>query len=334
MSNPSNVVVVSDRWDVARGELPGVAVSWASVINGIGIATLQVGYDHPKANEYYLGAANLARIRYPGLRPWAGRIDDHRWQAGTISVTLHSLETLVRKRRSAETRSFVGTAGGVCARALIDEANAIYPTGVLTDDDLIWHGGALQTFTCYFDDLFERIQKLATDVGAEWWIDEERYFHWQQRRGADKLDVILEDGVNVADGSSYSELSTEMTNDWIAVGYGEDWGQKPKRRAFDQTSIDRYGIREGTEDAQDLPTLAALDARAAALVSETGNPLRLFDLSVPNRDGVWSQLELGDRVRVRGTRWGWGGADELVRIIGVEVNEMAGIMRLTVQRGV
>jgi hypothetical protein len=331
MSN--STVIVSDRFDNLRGELPGVAVNWSFLINGLGMATLQIGFDHPKATEYYLGMSNIARVKYPGLRTWIGRIDGLQWQAGAISVTCRSLECLLQKRRTAETRSFVSTAGGVCAKALVDEANDVEKTGALTSSDLIWSGGDPQTFTCYHDDVYERVQTLAETVGAEWWVDENRYLRWESRRGTDR-ELALIDGVNVSADSSYSEIAVDIANDWLVIGYGEDWAQKPKVQRTDGDSIGKYGLRQATEDAQDLPTEAALETRSQALVNEYGLPFQFFDLLVPNVGDIWSQLDLGDRVRLQSGSWGWNGIDEMVRIIGQEINDQAGVMRLIVKREV
>lgn len=325
-------IVLSDRQAVARGELSNIlSGQWASILNGAGAAVFTLDSDDLMNTMQMLTSAPLLTV-YSDAGNWGGVVSGSITQSGSrISIRALSNESLLSGRLTARTDNQDDKTNGVIAQALLEAANATWPT-LVTVGSFIYSGGLSHWYEIHHDDLLERFQDMVDYDGQDFEVTWDRKLMWYERRGTDKPNVVLAEGRNVIQYPAYTYSEAAIVNDQILMGEGATWATKITARAQDVTSQNVYGLRQDMKVFGDISIQATLDLRAETFLAVKKDPQQLLDLSIVNRpDGLFSAFEIGDRVRVMLPSYKFGqGFDEMVRVIGSEWNT-DGVMRVVVE---
>lgn len=298
--------------------LARIEPAWESVVwrlNGVGLAKFSLAYTDAACTPDVLKPGNRLLVRYDnGLPDWGGVLDlPRRRTAGGVGVTAYSAEYLLSLRRTAKGRYFSSQEPGLIYKALIEEANAVWPTGITPD--YVYAGGEGRSPEYHYHDLLARIQDLQALSGYDW-VVLPRYeggtltfcAYWYQRRGADLSDTVhLVEGLNV-EVTTLDEQGP-LYNAVRVVGQGTTWGdERPvSAAAIDSASVAEYGYREQATftNATEQETL---DAGAEALLAAYSAPSARLTISAEDRaPALFAAYDVGDTVTVRAfLRWpGW-----------------------------
>lgn len=310
--------------------LARIQPAWESItwrLNGIGLAKYSLPYTDLACTPDGLRPGNRLLVRFDnGLPDWAGVIDlPRRRTPGGVGVTAYSGEYLFSLRRTAQGRYFTTTAPGTIFESLIQETNAVWPTGITPG--VIYTGGTARTLEYHYHDLWARIQDLQALTGYDF-VVLPRYeagalsflAYWYQRRGDDlSATVHLVEGLN-AEIPTLDEQGP-LYNAVRVVGQGTTWGsERPvSTPAIDSDSIAEYGYREQVVFTNAVEQ-TTLDAGAEALVATYAAPsARLTVVAANSEPATFAAYDVGDTVKVRAfLRWpGWS-YEMAVRVLARE----------------
>lgn len=319
-------------------------VAWR--LKGVSCTAMEIARTDDKAIEKYIRPGKRVLLRFSnGLPDWGGVIDPPmKWtNRGTIQFCARSIDFLLSLRQTDQERNFTAAPAGQIAKALIDDANNLSPTGITVGE--MWQGGEGYTLSYHHDDLYKIIDQDLTAPGlssGDFWIEAEEdgngYIvftaRFAERRGKDRPEVAFIEGHNISDVT----LTTQgpIVNAWTVIGAGNAWGEdRAYGYAEDAYSISLYGLRQANEARTDLDIDAQLDAVADSLVAKHKQPHHILTLGVANlAPGTFASYDVGDSVRVILETFGFGGYDNMVRILAREYNPMAGRCRLVVEEEV
>lgn len=313
------VVQIFDRTGLPIGEINPLVdfVSWRR--NEIGQAQLTMAKSDPKANNVFLSAQNRVLIKFDnGLPDWGGIMQpDFTIEHSTITVKVLTAEILLNGRMTDQGRYFESDTVGDIATALIEEANAIVPTGL--DIGGVWEGGDRHSPEYHYKNLLSIFQeslfsRLSTaDFYAEPVVGSDGRLtftlHIAERRGGDKPGLGLHQGLNLDDAIKVS-YQGPVINRWVAIGDGDGWGDsRPIAAADDETSQQRYGILEASEIHQGVTMPATLQAIAENLLAQTANPRVILDVTAVDLPPArFVQYDVGDVLTVELPDYGIGSA--------------------------
>lgn len=343
MSNAVDVEVF-DRLNKKIGQIrPSFSeITWLR--NKYGRVQFTMATTDSKATEEFLQIGNRIYMRFEnGLPDWGGVIElPRRWTYGQVEVTAYSGEYLLKFRRTDKGRYFSQDGVGTIARKLVEEANAIRPTGLTVGT--IWPGGDTHSPEYHFDNLYSIFTRSLFDrlSTADWDVipsvsSGEIIFtlNVYERRGANKAEVALHEGMNVTKNSSLDEQGP-ITNDVVTIGDGQGWGaDRLVGSQYSQTSIDTYGLRE---DAQTYPGVSSpntLQSAANTAISNSAYPHNLFTLEVADKaPGKFVQYDIGDSITAELPSFTFGGYRGLVDIEGRTYYPKSGVCSLLVRETV
>lgn len=315
----SGRILASLRPDIRR-------VSWR--FNAIGQLAFALAQSDEKLQERLLRFGNRVLLQFSnGLPPWGGVIGNpYDWTGTEVVFQAYTGETLLYRRRTARRRRFDNATVGAIALALLEEAEAIAPTGVRPGR--IWMGGPGHFPEYHYkslgdallDSLVENLSAEAFDVTAR---EEAGYIVFElnlyEAKGMSKPNVALVEGQNVADVRFRVEDS--IVNAWYMAGEGTDWGDTDRvyAEAVDEESIRVYGRREDFEMRSGVMYQSTLDETIAKRLQETAHPTRVLGMSVTNHPpGRFGDYDVGDAVTCALPSFDWNGIHGLYRVMGRE----------------
>lgn len=334
-------VQVFNRLNRAIGEIrPGLReVTWR--LNDYGRVVLQLPANDSKATAEYLQFGNRLLVQFDnGLPPFGGVIDIPRtWQNGLVEITAYSGEYLLGFRITGRGRYFDEASVGNIARALLEDANGVRPTGL--DVGEFWDGGNRHwpefhyknLYTIFNQSLFGKLSSadyavLPTLQNGELVFTLNVY----ERRGSDKPGIGLHEGFNVVPSSKLVEQGP-IYNSTTTVGDGEGWGEdRPVATAVDQDSISIYGLREYSYISMGTINSVTLQDQADTELAANKAPHNLYTVSATNKPpGTFAQYDVGDSVSLEMPTYGFGGTRGLVRILGRTYQPDMGLCDLITQ---
>jgi hypothetical protein len=339
-SHPRVRALIGDRTGRILAEVePEVGpVSWR--LNEVGRATLTFAKSDPKAIEDYLRFGNRLLLQFGnGLPDWGGVIDPPRaWDGRRIRVTAYSGEYLLGLRQTGKSRAFSSATVGHVFQTLIQEANALSPTGLTAGS--VWGGGSAHSPEYHFDNLLKIIQESLTErlsaadfavLAAEMSGYVAFTAHLYERRGADKPGVVLLEDHNLA-GIGLNEQGP-VVNCWDVVGQGTTWGEeRPAAHVEDAESVAAFGRREDSQVYSDTAAETTLEETAGNKLVETAWPRNVLTLEAMDLPPArFADYDVGDSVRVMLHSYGFGGYDGLVRVLAREYDPARGVCKLVVQ---
>jgi hypothetical protein len=300
-------------------------VSWE--LNGVGSLALTLSRTDGKCREDLLRFGNRVFLEFDnGLPAWGGVLTDSReWFVGGVTVAALSAEALFGWRRTARERVFENATAGAILQTVIEDANAVRPTGLAAGS--IWYGGQGYSVEYHWDRVDDVVKALretlstggAADVTAAESAGYIRFLvNLYERRGSNKSNVGLVEGQNIA-AARVREEDTAV-NVWYAAGDGSGWGETSRvyGAAADDSSVSLYDRREGSEIFE-VSDQAAIDALAASLLAKNGFPRRMVGATVVDRAPArFADYDLGDGVTVQLHSMGFGGVRGLFMVTGRE----------------
>lgn len=338
--------IVSDPWtQVLIGDLDGRKlaeltcqvgpVAWR--LKSASCTTMEIAITDDKAIEKYIQPGKRVLLQFKnGLPDWGGIIEPPaKWtQRGTIQFCARSMDYMLSFRQTDQERDFTAASAGLIAKALLDDANNLSPTGIAAGE--MWEGGETYTLSYRYGDVYKIIDRDLTAPNlssGDFWIEAEEVggyiaytARFAERRGKDRPEVAFIEGHNISDISTFSTQGP-IVNAWTVVGSGDALGY-----AEDADSIADYGLRQANESHTDIDIDAQLDDIAANLVAKTARPHHVFALGVVDKaPGLFAAYDVGDSVRVILENFGFGGYDEMVRVHAREYSPMTGRCKLVVR---
>lgn len=315
------------------------SVSWR--LNDVGRATFVLSVLDAKATEAYLRFGNRVYLTFDnGLPPWGGVIDPPRvWRGdGTVEIAAYSGEYILGFRQTDRGRYFSAASVGYIFSALINEANSVWNTDIAVGD--VWAGGDGHFPSYHFANLLKKMKDslcsrlssadfavLATESGGAVSFAA----HLYERRGLDRNGVVLLEGKSLA-GFELMEQGP-IINSWDVAGKGSGWGgNRPTAHAQNDVSISIYGLREGFEMHSDTEAVTSLQAIADNLLGRTAYPRNILTVEAVNvSPALYSDYDVGDRVRVIAPSYGFAGYDEMVRVLTREYRPESDLCSLVVE---
>lgn len=313
-----NPIEIDPKWD---------HVSWR--LNKIGEARFFLSYSDPKCTPDNLRFGNRVLIRFDnGLPPFGGVIDVPRQQnPDGVSVNVYEAGRILAWRRTAKTVAFSSAAPGTIFQTLIDQANAIWPTGIVPG--ALYTGGTPRTETYHLDEILQQVLQLQRLTGHDWetvpvYQGGRLTFtaNWSAALGADKTStVLLAEGLNLE--SVTIDEQGPIANRVLCPGGGAGgttWDDRLIGTAQDLGSQNLYDLREYAEIQSGTFDQVTLDASAGGILASMSSPRKRFSAQATDRQPApFSTYALGDRVILQAflnhPTWAFDGA---VHILGME----------------
>ena len=326
-TNRTAQVLIFDRAGSLLAEIePDLqSVSWR--LNRVGKAKFSMATSDPKCTPDNLRPGNRILISFAnGLPAWGGVISlPRRREPGRITVTAYTGEKLLDYRVTAKSRYFDQAQPGYIFQTLIQEANAVWQTGIEIGN--VWLGGTPRTIECHYTNILWRIRKLASLTGHDFAILPEYAngtlkfkAYWWERRGDDiQNSVWLIEGANVA-GDPILDEQGPIANHVVLAAQGNTWGdERLTATEQDNESINEYGYREYAE-VTSVKDQATLDANAEEVLATMAWPRNRITLSATDESPAqFADYDIGDIASVHlflsDGHWAF---DAPVRIIGRE----------------
>lgn len=307
----------------------------------IGDCDFRVPANSAKATADNLGSLNLLVIRSDtGAPNWGGRIESVEWKSPEwVDVKAASKESLLRRQNLYELDALVKGAAttGQALEEIIGHHIRHGLVGLTIGK--IDRGGPVLRLDCYGEDIWdtvipkfrEKTREPNRDRQYECWVTWDGKFYWQPQRGKDRRgEVLLVGGSNghiIGGAGSYRIDYSKIITTGHAFGPG-NWEHKIRRSHTDYGLQYKWGVLSASTDVGE----GKGDAVYQAAVMLTRGPAETFDLTINNRNGIWSNLGIGDIIRVRLPHHGWvaddGALDTDIRITAFEIQEEPQRMRL------
>jgi hypothetical protein len=271
------------------------------------------------------------------LADWVGVIDFPReWGFREVTIHAYTPERLFQWRRGPLQLLLRGSAGAIF-ESYINLVNKAEDT--ILQPGNIWKNGATHERTVNPTRLNGELRNLYLYTGEEyqWRADIGLngnlvvYGDWQQRIGT-STNLTLFEGIGGGNIEATQQPLIEnepVENDVLGYGDGMTWLTKPLSKKVDITSVDFYGLRQGTVELRGVTVPATITEKTQQYLDTVSNPGRVFDVVALDSDGsIFRFLRQGNTVRLVmqscGFLNGTIGTDTTVRILGMGFNPIAG----------
>jgi hypothetical protein len=270
---------------------------------------------------------------------WVGVIDPPRGRNyGTITVTAYTAEYIWKLRC---TQNPVELSGSVAYfyTALVDYANQQGGTqiakGVINYGDT----GHVNSIGCV--NIFDEISRLSDNYGCDYDITPtlsatnnlQLAANWYARKGSIRTDYEIDETNSELVETNGIEEQSPFYNHVQGVGNATTWDTKVRYTAMDTSSMTLYGPHQSVVNVDGNDQTTVQNYANAKLYGYL-TPPKTFSVTVDNRSSLWGKIRLGDTVTARytwGRFYGEGAMTNMIRIVGMSVNEMAGKMALVAQ---
>lgn len=321
---------VFDFNGVEIAEIPNVNVSRSWKLNAAGQAEFTLPITSPKAREPVLRYGNLVLIEDDRLPSWSGVIDLPReWPVRAVTVRAYSGEWLLSYRRGDNVKR-TGTAGEIF-KEIIAYCNLAEYLGV--EIGSVWGGGMSREETLnpqnsrgVYDDVLQIAERADNDFWFEAVLDKGKLgfrANWVQRRGR-VLNMTLEEGAHLKLSDRPMVEQGQIINDLLGIGEGSSTASKVTARRVDDESRARYRLRQGSVYFSGNTQVGTVENNTESALKQCREPMRVFDVGLLNRGGLWKKVWVGDQVEIRFNTVGFTGSNfgctTPVRILGMETD--------------
>ena len=236
-----------------------------------------------------------------GAMVWGGVITGRNFNDQSLQLTVSDYSVLLKYRRM-RAKQYPAMDYGALMQQMITDAQAArpdYPIGI-TGYNIA--SDALQTtrLVANTDFLWAKIKEFGDDANYDYWVDAARAFNFALRRGADKLQYILEWGGDRDNIISKPTLGQDILSLANSV-YAETGGDSQLTSgAEDAESEASYGLFEGTFSPNEgVSVQSTLDTQANGELSRDSQPASNITLTIKGSTMCpFSNIEVGDRVTV------------------------------------
>ena len=333
----SSRVVIYDKAGAAVADVrAGCNRSWR--LDQYGEAQFVISLNDAAARLQFLEFGNFITVEREGLPMWAGVIDPPRsWGRRAIVCSAYSGEYLLSWRRSDVEVKLTGSAGDIYQQ-IIALANQPGYLRVAAGD--IWTGGSQREETIQpTTSLYEEVKRVAKRAECNWNFTPDfdgqgrLYFkaNWYEKQGVDRM-LALEEGWNLAIGDNPVEEQGQILNQVVGYGDGGTWADRPKVSVKDDTSIARYGLRQGSKAFGGATYTGTLTDNATSEVNSKRNPRTTYTLTALDKGDTLANVRVGDRLPVRFVTAGFSGdgfgLNAIVRVVGMAWDDGMGVLEL------
>lgn len=248
----------------------------------------------PKWNPYTFNYGNsLLCENSDGLLPWVGMVDLLGADRGIGMAWAWTPEHWFGYRRGPRRLTLKGTAGAIFAQ-MIEYINKIENTPLVVGD--IFSNTVPMEETLNPVPLSENLKRIVTRSGECYrWRPEvvkgklKIYGDWFPGSIVD-TGLILQDGYNIT--PDHPMTMYPPANDQLSYGSGTDWDSRIIAQAIDQSSVDRYGLRQVSTSVSTKvqSSLAIINNLSLARFKE---PQYKFPLSVMNEGDTFKRIAPG-----------------------------------------
>ncbi len=327
-----------------------------------GQADVRISRLDPQISTDTLRRGNLLEITGPHTPTWVGPITalDESRQAGQVAISAIEMSAILQRRSAAEGDVFDEGAGGNIFEALVRRANRRAHTGMVVSS-LIESSTPIRDFDASGQQVLDAINDLADATNNEWWIEVtiatpsrlEVVLHWGERQGYDQAAETVLQEPNLIDLRRRQDVSQvrEVVN---IIGGGGSIASRPavsrsaSRAGVDAAdlggpveSLNEALVRQfidtapilrgeltilvpGTSDRTELSRLAAQAAERPLATAE------IFTARV-NDQLNWSEIHLGDYLRVKTDRLALGPINRKLRVRAMQPDEEMGELELVLE---
>ena len=332
----SRVVIYDKAGSPVADVRAGCIRSWR--LNQYGEARFDISLNDHAAKLQFLEFGNFITVEHEGLPMWAGVIDPPRtWGRRAISCSAYSGEYLLTWRRSDVEVKLTGSAGDVYQQII---ALANQPGYIRVAAGAIWTGGSEREETIQpTTNLYEEVKRVAKRAECDFdftpdFDGQGRLVfkaNWYERAGVDRM-LALEEGWNIAVGDAPVEEQGKIINEVVGYGDGGTWANRPKVKVKDDTSIARYGLRQGSKSFGGATMTGTLTDNATAEVNASRNPRATYSITAIDKGDTLANIRLGDRLPVRFVTAGFNGdsfgLNAVIRIVGMAWDDSAGVLEI------
>lgn len=266
------------------------------VRNGVGTATIYVPATHPDLARL-VAWGNIIELTEAGVPPWIGQVVNREYDGHGFSLGLKSAEWMLQGKITGQGRVY-GAAGATSAGSVA--ADLFYNAAIANSDHRVLRPGIFNASASVFReynyaDLLDAWQKLATDVGGDFWVDSDLYAHFTDERGSDKRGVVvLREGYNLAE-VRVVENAEEVLTAAIGLGEGSTVVEKPK------LLLRRHNnsfFRAKALDITGATTPEGLAETVRLALTEGAAPIIGVDAAVIMRNGTFGSFWIGDTIEL------------------------------------
>lgn len=263
------------------------------------------------------------------LPDWAGMIDTPWGAASPVQVTAYDVPYLLSRRCPYFANSKTGNTRAI-ALHLVELANQLGDLYVREGN--IQVGDVDKSVAINTTSSWEQIQELVANAGMEMQfrseIDSEKrlvhYLDIQKPLGL-MTQVVLQDGEKGNMKIDQASLDGEFWNAVMGTNNSStNSTMLTSQIVIDQESVDLFRMRNKVEQF-DTSSKSILQAYTENFLAANGKPILTLGVSIRAQTGLFSQLRLGNVVKIRATqiilpggKRGWNG---LARIWGMAYDE-------------
>lgn len=285
---------------------PGVERSWA--INDEGRAQFEYASRISTiVNEKVLQFGNWLLVESTALPAWVGVIDTPRkWGTREVVVHAYTPERVFSWRRGPLEEKLTGSAGQIFEK-LITKVNT--PERTILRVGNIWKNKKAHEMTLnpkklstYLKDLTERsgeeyyFRPVVNDLGQLL-----VYCDWYDVLG-EKTSAWLHEGTGGGNVQAVGNIVTEdqdITNDLLSYGDGMAWNSKPFVVTKDHESIEKYGLRQDSQEFPGVSEKATLQKHGAQTIATLKRPEVTHHLNALNVGDTFKFLGLGNILKLQ-----------------------------------
>ena len=232
---------------------------------------------------------------------WGGIIFGHSFEDTVLKLNCLDYSALLKFRR-LRAKQYPAMQYGALMQQMIDDCQAArtdYPIGI-TGYNIA--AGSLQTTreVKNTDFLWAKLKEFGDDANYDYGVDTDRKYNFWLRKGADKLQYILEYGGSRDNITVKPTLARDIMSLANSI-YGETGDTTPlTSSAEDESSEETYGLFEGTFSPNDgVSVQSTLDTQVNGELSRDSTPANSITLTIKDSTLCpFSDIEVGDRVTV------------------------------------
>lgn len=272
-------------------------------LDDIDTLTVSLALSSPKCTAANTQFGNHIELvdKGSGAVVWGGVIFGQSFEDTTLKLNCLDYSALLKYRR-LRAKTYAAMDYGALNQQLIADtqaARADYPIG-LTGYNIA--SGALQTQreVKNTDTLWAKLKDINDDANYDYGVGLDRAYNFWLRKGADKLNYILQWGGIGANIITKPTLARDILSLANSVYAETDGDSTLTSSAEDATSETAYGLFEGTYSPSDgVSVQSTLDTQVNGELQRVSVPADSITLSVCDSTICpFSDIEVGDRVTV------------------------------------
>ena len=326
------------------------ARSW--VRNEPGSALVTLSMEDAQISDVTISASNVYVVESDtGLAPWVGYLPGRIIEDGErLHLPLRELTAILDQRFTGANETYSGGAGDLFHQVFLTAQRRLpFPLRFNASHD----PGPYTAQSYHNQSLLQVAQGLERLTGRQLWAEYRvtigsisAELHWGTRRGLDRTDeVLLEEGRNVQQHPRHENRIGQPLLLATVIGGASTAGFTTRPQATgrvepaasapvvappqDSTEMSTLGTEQVIVQETVNNTRAAREAAEAAIAASGGRLLRVV---VAGNQALWAKVGMDDDVRVRLPRYNLRrGLDMTARVIGMQPDELAGILDLALE---